>query len=42
MKRILAVMQGEEFQAAISKLPGYRCLDAGMVKTVKETFQPAP
>jgi molybdate transport repressor ModE-like protein len=42
MKRVLAIMQGEEFQTAISKLPGYRCLDAGMVKTVKETFQPAP
>jgi molybdate-binding protein len=42
MKRVLAIMQGEEFQAAISKLPGYRCLDAGMVKTVKETFQAAP
>jgi len=36
MKRVLAIVQGEEFGTAISLLPGYRCRDAGMVKTVKE------
>jgi molybdate-binding protein len=36
MKRVLAIMQGEEFQQAISRLPGYRSKDAGIVKTVKE------
>jgi len=36
MKRVLAIVQGEEFRTAISLLPGYRCKDAGMVKTVKE------
>ena len=39
MKRVLAVMQGDEFQAAVSQLPGYRSQDAGVVKTVKEVFQ---
>ena len=39
MKRVLTVMKGEEFQAAVSLLPGYRSQDAGVVKTVKEVFQ---
>jgi len=39
MKRVLAVIQGEEFQAAVARLPGYRSQDAGLVKTVKEVFQ---
>jgi molybdate-binding protein len=39
MKRVLAVMQGEEFQTAVSLLPGYRSQDAGIVKTVREVFQ---
>src|SRR5215470_14400581 len=39
MKRVLAVMRGEEFQTAISRLPGYRCKDAGIVKPVQEVFQ---
>jgi len=38
MKRVLSIMRGEEFQAAISQLPGYRLKDAGSVKTVKEAF----
>jgi len=38
MKRVLAIMRGEEFQAAISQLPGYRLNDAGAVKTLKEAF----
>ena len=38
MKRVLAIMRGEEFQAAISQLPGYRLKDAGSVKTLKEAF----
>jgi len=38
MKRMLAVMRSEEFQAAISRLPGYRCRDAGMVKTIRDAF----
>ena len=42
MKRMLSIMRGEEFQAAISQLPGYRLKDPGWVKTVKEAFdQPA-
>jgi molybdate-binding protein len=32
MKRVRAVMQGDEFQAAVSQLPGYRSQDAGIVK----------
>jgi len=39
IKRVLAIMRSEEFQAAISQLPGYRCKDAGVVKTVQEAFQ---
>jgi molybdate transport repressor ModE-like protein len=38
MKRVLSIMRGEEFQAAISQLPGYRPRDAGSVKTLKEAF----
>ena len=39
MKRVLSIMRGEEYQAAISQLPGYRLNDAGSVKTLKEAFQ---
>jgi molybdate transport repressor ModE-like protein len=39
MKRVLSIMRGAEFQAAISQLPGYRLRDAGSVKTVSEVFQ---
>jgi molybdate transport repressor ModE-like protein len=39
MKRVLSIMRGEEFQTAISQLPGYRSSDAGSVKTVKQAFQ---
>jgi molybdate transport repressor ModE-like protein len=39
VKRVLAIMRSEEFQIAISQLPGYRCQDPGVVKTVQETFQ---
>jgi len=36
---VLAIMRGEEFQTAISQLPGYKCKDPGMIKTVQEVFQ---
>ncbi len=39
MKRVLSIMRGEEFQAAIAGLPGYRSKDAGVVKTVREAFK---
>jgi len=39
MKPVLSIMKGEEFQAAVSRLPGYRIKDAGMVKTVGEVFR---
>lgn len=39
MQRVLAIMRGEEFQTAISRLPGYQCKDPGVVKTVQEAFQ---
>ena len=38
-QRLADVLDGDEFQAAISQLPGYRSRDAGSVKTVKEAFQ---
>jgi molybdate-binding protein/molybdenum-dependent DNA-binding transcriptional regulator ModE len=40
MKRVLAIMQGEEFRAAISELPGYSASDPGEVKTVSLVFHP--
>ncbi len=40
MKRVLEVMRSEEFRTAISQLPGYRCKDAGVVKTIGEAFGP--
>jgi molybdate transport repressor ModE-like protein len=39
MKRVLAIMRGEEFQQAISKLPGYKSSDAGTVKRIEDAFQ---
>ena len=38
MKRVLAIMRGEEFQSAISQLPGYKCVETGTVKTVSSVF----
>jgi molybdate transport repressor ModE-like protein len=39
MKRVLTVMRSHEFRDAISELPGYRCKDAGAIKTVRQAFQ---
>jgi molybdate transport repressor ModE-like protein len=39
MKRVLAIMRSNEFRDAISELPGYRCKDAGAIKTIRESFQ---
>jgi molybdate-binding protein len=39
MKRVLAIMRSEEFQRAISGLPGYLCKDSGVVKTVQAAFE---
>ena len=39
MKRVLAVMRSNEFRDTISELPGYRCKDAGAIKTIREAFQ---
>jgi molybdate transport repressor ModE-like protein len=41
IKRVLAILRGEEFRAAIAVLPGYRCHDSGVVKTVSEAFEPS-
>jgi molybdate transport repressor ModE-like protein len=38
LQRILRVMRGEEFRAAIERLPGYSATDPGMVKSVEEAF----
>jgi molybdate transport repressor ModE-like protein len=38
MKRVLAIMRSEEFQAAVSCLPGYKTKDAGLVRTIKDVF----
>jgi molybdate transport repressor ModE-like protein len=39
VKRVLSILQGEEFNAAIRALPGYTAKDAGVIKTVREAFQ---
>jgi hypothetical protein len=41
MKRILAVMRSDEFNAAMSALPGYAAKDAGVIKLVQEVFRKA-
>lgn len=38
VQRILAIMQSDEFRAAIAQLPGYRSNDSGTVKTIAEAF----
>lgn len=39
VKRLLSILQGEEFNAAIRELPGYTAKDPGVIKTVREAFQ---
>jgi molybdate transport repressor ModE-like protein len=39
MKRVLEIMRGEEFQSAIGQLPGYQCVDTGLVKSVSTFFR---
>lgn len=39
MKRILAVLRSDEFRDAIAELPGYRCNDAGAIKTIRGLSQ---
>lgn len=38
VQRILAVMRGEEFRAAIEALPGYEASEPGTVKSIAEVF----
>lgn len=39
VQRVLSIMRGEEFHAAISELPGYRVKDAGTIKTINQVFR---
>jgi molybdate transport repressor ModE-like protein len=39
MKRVLEIIRGEEFQSAISSLPGYKCVDTGSVRAPSVVFQ---
>src|ERR1700754_1139195 len=39
MQRLLDVMKGQEFQAAVAALPGYRTANTGSVSTVKEFLE---
>lgn len=39
VKRVLKVMQGQEFHAAISQVPGYTLKDPGVIKTIGEVFR---
>jgi molybdate transport repressor ModE-like protein len=36
MRRMLAIMKGDEFQKAVAALPGYKATNTGVVYTVKE------
>lgn len=38
VKRVLAVMRGPEFSAAIDRLPGYGARDPGSVRSIEEVF----
>jgi molybdate transport repressor ModE-like protein len=40
VQRVLAVMQGEAFGAAIADLPGYRVTEPGRVRSIEEVFGP--
>ncbi|MGO4558263.1 hypothetical protein [Mesorhizobium sp. 2RAF21] len=39
VRRILKILQGQEFYEAISRIPGYRVKDAGVIKTIGEVFR---
>ena len=39
MERLLAVMRGPEFAAAIGALPGYQVKEPGVIKTIREVFR---
>ncbi|MBA8907961.1 substrate-binding domain-containing protein [Aminobacter ciceronei] len=39
VRRVLEVMRSSDFYDAISRIPGYRVKDAGMVKTIGEVFR---
>jgi molybdate transport repressor ModE-like protein len=39
VKRILKIMQSNEFHAAISQVPGYQVKDPGTIKTIGEVFR---
>ena len=39
VRRVVSIMRGEAFHAAISQLPGYRVKDAGSIKTISEVFR---
>jgi hypothetical protein len=41
VKRVLKVMRNAEFYDAISRIPGYRVNDAGVIKTIGEVFRGA-
>jgi molybdate transport repressor ModE-like protein len=41
MKRVLSIMGGAEFRAAISDLPGYTIKDTGVIKPIREVFRNA-
>lgn len=39
VKRVLAILRGEEFQAAIAQLPGYTAKDTGVIKGIREALR---
>ena len=40
MKRVLTIMRSQEFQIAVSQLPGYCASDPGEVNTIPLVFRP--
>lgn len=39
VKRILTVMQGQQFHEAIAHVPGYKVKDPGVIKTIADVFR---
>jgi molybdate transport repressor ModE-like protein len=42
VRRVLSVIRGPEFHAAIGVLPGYATMDCGVIKPMREVFRDTP
>ena len=39
VKRVLEILRGQEFQQAVTELPGYTTKDAGVIKGIQEALR---